>query len=290
MKKILILIVLLSGCLEVTAQRSTKTAIGVLPITGGEYGQYALTASENVEAAFVQAKRFTIVERKDFDAIKKELARSEDISFVDTKKIVQTGRQIGAEFMVFVKIASTSSQYVQSRDPNTSNYYAGTASIAVDIINLETGSYIKKKIFELRGAAGTKEESIKQAFVGMNLQAYEIRKWINLEFPIIIRIYEFVKVDKINEAEIVSITAGSNLLSEKTGTDIFNFSKQKFKVVETYTADFDGKPTVRHREIGRIKILRIEDENFTLCKVTDGGKEITEKMNQGVKLEVISIN
>jgi len=49
-----------------------------------------------------------------------------------------------------------------------------------------------------------------------------------------------------------------------------------------------GKKLERKKEIGELKITKVEDENFSICSVSSGGIEINSKFEVKAKLLVIT--
>ena len=52
--------------------------------------------------------------------------------------------------------------------------------------------------------------------------------------------------------------------------------------------EVNGKKLQRKKEIGELKILKVEDENFSTCSVSSGGIEINSKFESKIKLQIIT--
>jgi hypothetical protein len=75
------------------------------------------------------------------------------------------------------------------------------------------------------------------------------------------------------------------------GGTAFGLKKgDRLRVVEILLVDVAGKKLERKKEIGEIKISKVEDENFSICSVGDGGAEINAKFESKAKLIVITKN
>lgn len=86
---------------------------------------------------------------------------------------------------------------------------------------------------------------------------------------------------------LVRILQGSSKAKEvliAAGTKEGITRKEKLEVKELVFEDIDGQSVEREVMIGVIKVSQVENENFSICIVEEGGKEITEKMADGSKL------
>ena len=63
----------------------------------------------------------------------------------------------------------------------------------------------------------------------------------------------------------------------------------KFKIVELTESELNGKKVFRKKEVGTIKVSKVEDENFSICTVDTGGAAINSKFVEKIKLQVISL-
>lgn len=78
-----------------------------------------------------------------------------------------------------------------------------------------------------------------------------------------------------NKAESILIAAGS-----KSGLT----RKEKLEIKELVYEEIEGESFEREVTLGIAKVYQIENENFTICKVEEGGKIISEKLASGVRL------
>jgi hypothetical protein len=62
----------------------------------------------------------------------------------------------------------------------------------------------------------------------------------------------------------------------------------KLKVVEVSIIEVNGKKLERKKDIGELKITKVEDENFSTCSVKSGGIDINSKFEAKAKLLVIT--
>ena len=62
----------------------------------------------------------------------------------------------------------------------------------------------------------------------------------------------------------------------------------RLSVVELVETEVGGRNLTRKKEIGEIKVSKVEDENFSICDVKSGGTEILTKINSKSKIQVIT--
>ena len=75
-----------------------------------------------------------------------------------------------------------------------------------------------------------------------------------------------------------------------SGGSAFGLKKgDKLKVVESINMEVNGKTMIRKKEIGLLKITKIEDENFSMCSVKKGGSSITSQFEAKGKITVLTL-
>ena len=289
MKKFIFAIALIAG-LNFVASSQDKIVVGIIPFSsGGASNSDVLAIQEAVSNGFVKTKRFNIVDRIKMDAIKneKELQKSED--FIDGKT-VQQSISIGAQYLVTGKVISASkwSAYkLKTKSDGTKEsvleHYA-QISFGCQVIDVGTGQVINSETFSHKTGG---------SFLGMSMAASDdeafasslsyleadIDNWIGVNFPAVFTIYEIQEKDKKGNAEKILIAGGSGF-GLKEG--------DRLKVVEILIMEVNGKKIERKKEIGILKITKVEDENFSTCKVKDGGIEINSKFEAKAKLQVMT--
>jgi hypothetical protein len=110
---------------------------------------------------------------------------------------------------------------------------------------------------------------------------YEIDEFVAKNFPITFLIAEIQEKDSKGNAKSVLVAGGSGFGLQKG---------DQLKVVEITEVNVNGKKLIRNKEIGTLKISKVEDENFSICSVKNGGLEINSKFESKAKLQVITKN
>ena len=268
--------------MQVNAQES-KTTIGVLPVesTDGKTYKETVEITETVTNAFVKTQRFILVERSKMDALKteKKLQKGED--FIDGSTVEQS-KSLGAQFL----ISSTLGSY-------SNNGEVCKFTLNLKVIDVTTGQIINSEAIEAKG--GSSAGSIAGGLTGAKVASNNpegvlkkalkdilpaIDKFVDKNFPATFSLTEIQKKDSKGAAETVLISGGSSMGLSKG---------EKLKIVELMEVEVNGKKITRKKEIGEIKITKVEDENFSICSVMMGGADITAKFDAKAKIKVITL-
>ena len=291
MKKIILSIALFAG-INFVASAQEKTGVGIMSFTyvqGGADYQDVNSIQETVINAFVKTKRFNIVDRSKMDALKKEkdLQKSED--FIDGT-VIQQGISLGANYLISGHVISARAERMETSPSSTTGNvtvtYKAKLSIQLKVIDVATGQVITSESIEPKGGSALGgmmglAPSSPQAAISKAIKGIEdkIDDFVNKNFPATFPIVEIQEKDSKGNAEKVMIAGGS----------AFNLKKgDRLKVVEVLIVEVGGKKLERKKEIGELKITKVEDENFSICSVSSGGIEINSKFEAKAKLLVIT--
>ena len=290
-KQIILSIALITG-LNFLASGQEKTGVGIMSFTyveGAASSKDVNSIQETVTNAFVKTKRFNIVDRTKMDALKKEkdLQKSED--FIDGSVIAQ-GVSLGASFLISGHVISAQAEKMETEpDEKTGQVittYKSKLSISLKVIDVATGQVVTSETIEPKGgstfggmmgmAPSTPEAAISKAIKGIE---DKVDDFVSKNFPATFPIVEIQEKDSKGNATKIMIAGGSAFNLQKGG---------KLKVVEISTIEVNGKKLERKKEIGELKITKVEDENFSTCSVSAGGIDINSKFEAKAKLLVIT--
>jgi len=283
-KQIILGTALLVG-LSTVVSAQEKTGVGILPFTyssGAAERQSVNSIQETVTNAFVKTKRFNIVDRSKMDALKneKELQKSDD--FIDGN-VIQQGVSLGANFLISGHVISAQAEQMVATDDkgNRTITYKAKLSITLKVIDVATGQVVISETIEpqagnsLLGAIGlgysSPESAMSTAIKGIEKK---VDKFVSQNFPISFSIAE------IQEKGNVLIAGGSDFGLKKG---------DKLKVVEITTMEVNGKKMLRKKEIGQLKITKVEDGNFSTCSINSGDAEIKSKFEAKANLQVLTL-
>lgn len=267
-----------------------KTTVGVLPFTYSSSGTsytHVNSIQETVTNAFVKTKRFNIVDRTKMRELKseKDLQKSED--FIDGT-VVQQGVSLGANYLISGHVISAEATQMEAKDDqgNVTITYKAKLSIQLKVIDVATGQVAISETIEpkagnaLLGAVGigspTEDAAIIKAIKEIE---GKVDEFVGRNFPVTFPIVEIQEKDGKGAAVKVLIAGGTS----------FNLKKgDKLKVVEVSMMEVNGKKLERKKEIGELKVAKVEDENFSSCTVSMGGSDITNKFEGKAKIQVIT--
>ncbi|WP_297868459.1 CsgG/HfaB family protein [uncultured Flavobacterium sp.] len=272
---------------SILSNAQEKTSIGILPFTyvnGASNQQTTNSIQETVTNGFVKTKRFNIVDRTKMDALRseKKLQKSED--FIDAKTYAEQGVSLGAQYLVSGHVVSANAEQMRADDGAIT--YKTKLSINLKVIDVATGQVVSSETIEpksgssLLGAIGlgasSPEASIAKAIKGIE---EKVDDFVSRNFPISFFIAEIQEKDSKGAAVRLMIAGGSE----------FGLSKgDKLKVVEISVMEVGGKKLTRKKEVGELKITKVEDENFSTCSVNSGGVDIATKFEAKANLQVVT--
>lgn len=301
-KPILLFIFFLTTLLSFAQEASDNYILGVFPVTtsvsGGE--KYVEKLNAILSVAFLEKKRFTIVDRTKLEQITKERNLQKQEEFLDGF-VAEQGKSLGAQYLIQGNIDNLSAQSTQIRKsrtvgsyPNqTTQYYyvpgySVTASVSITIFDVSTGQIKGTKIFNLSGTWETenREEAINASLnklspkieKGARVSKAPLFIWINDMFPVAMKILKVEESDKKGRPKMVLIKGGEDM-------DLHR-GRMGGSILQVYINDkmeIDGKVFDRQLPIGEIMVDENQGE-FTICKVKDGADEILKRMNEGKTL------
>lgn len=267
-----------------------KIGVGILPFTFVQESvdtQDINSIQETVTNGFVKTKRFNIVDRSKMDALKRErnLQKSED--FIDGS-VIQQGISLGANFLISGHVISAQANEMRSDDGkgNIAITYKAKLMIVLKVIDVATGQVITSETIEpkagnsLLGAMGIGASSPRSAISkAINAIEGKVDEFVGKNFPQSFSIAEIQEKDSKGNATKVLITGGT----------AFGLNKgDKLKVVEVMEMEINGKKLQRKKEVGELKVTKVEDDNFSVCSVSSGGVDINSKFEAKANLQIIT--
>jgi len=291
MKKLFITAALFFGFNSLTHAQE-KTGVGIMAFTfvkEAASSQNVNSIEETVTNAFVKTKRFNIVDRTKRELLRKEKNLQKSEYFIDGNVIAQ-GISLGADFLISGHVISAQAERMETTPDATTGKititYKAKLAIALKVIDVATGQVITSETIEPKGgsslggmigmAPSTPEASISKAIKDIEVK---VDDFVNKNFPVTFPIVEIQEKDSKGTATKIMIAGGS----------AFNLSKgDKLKVVEVSIIEVNGKKLERKKEIGQLKVTKVEDENFSTCSVSSGGIDINAKFEAKAKLLVIT--
>lgn len=292
MKYSFLLLCLLSS---ISFAQKEKITVGITYFSYPSYKErnYVEQVNEIIANEFVKAGRFTVVDRTKLQTIKaeQELQKTED--FLDSK-VIEQGRTLGAKYIItgqLVSIATSSAYSVELKK------YVYTASVltSIKLIDVETSQVLQAETFgrgqsnapveggffrqmmagscDVGGTGNSTDEALRYA---MSNLACGVKNWIKRVFPVMVTVVEIQETHKKKGAKKILIAGG---------TDIGLAVRKEVAIIEFVKTNVDGKELIRKKEIGRAEVIKVEDENFAICEILDGGLDIQDRIEKGITLK-----
>lgn len=263
-----------------------KTVLGVMPFSvSTNYTQdedsrnRAQSIQDMVSASFQKSNRFTLVERSKMNTIQaeREIQKGED--FIDSKSI-ELSAALGAKYIVTGNISAANVVKTEYHGGYNSSYSASIL-FELKVLDVTTGLVVAAEHFKGEGGGVTTTMGEKAFNTAFSQVESAVMKFIEKNFPLQLTIVEIQEKNKSGEAKLLLIAAG---------TSVGIVKGDKLKVCEIQMISVDGVELPRKKEIGQIKIIKVEDENFSIGEVILGSKEITHKLETKAPIKVFLID
>lgn len=282
MKKLLFASVLFAGTFSMNLFAQNKTIVGIMPFTAtnqnGSYNRssqnnYVVAIQDAVSDAFLETRRFTLVEREKMEMLRKERQQQQSEEFIDGS-VVEQSKSLGASYIVTGNILEAGIQERQSEASMLTGMAGlggitarkGIVNFNIKVVNVETGEILASEKF-------VGSENGKNGFdKALDIIKPKIQEFIKNNFKTTISVASVE--DKTNGKLLI---AGGSSLGINVGTNL--------KIYEEAVYNIDGKKTIRKKELGKGIVEKVEDESFSICKITVNSPEIIAKIEGGLKIK-----
>ncbi len=230
-----------------------KISIAILKFTNTDSYTYDYTPEQKqkeiqilqdrLTSVFSDDLRFILVDRGKTALIEKERELQKKEDFIDGY-VTKQGTAIGADYLI------------------TGLHDFKTKTLSINFYEVGSGKLLGNEIFKDRISD-----------FGTPLNKQITKQLVQKYFPLSpLKIIRFLtENDKKDE---VLIAGG-----KKNGLN----TKETLWVMEQILETFEGKEVLRDVKIGELKILYVENDNFSVCKITKGSQKIKERINQNIK-------
>jgi curli biogenesis system outer membrane secretion channel CsgG len=290
MIKKIIMIVLIGFSIKSNSQ-TDKISVGILPfsyVSSSASYENVISIQESVTNSFVKTKRFAIVDRSKMDSLKKEKELQKGEDFMDGS-VIEQGKSIGAQFLISGHVVSAQAEEMRADDGkgNVEITYKAKLVISLKVIDIESGQVTNSETIEpkagssIMGMIGMGASS-PQAAIAKSMKSIQekIDAFVKNNFPVVFAVVEIQEKDSKGAATKILIAGGSDFGLTK-GT--------KLKIIEVVEMNVAGKKIKRKKEVGEIKIVKVEDENFSICEVRSGGADVSTKFDAKAILQVVTL-
>ncbi len=107
----------------------------------------------------------------------------------------------------------------------------------------------------------------------------QIQEFVDDNFPAIYSVVKIEKKSKKGKALSLLVACG-----RETGLE----EGRELKIVKLTEVEVNGKKVIRRQQIGMASIEKIEDQNFSICTVTDESEDIAANMEAKAQIQVMT--
>jgi len=240
------------------SQADVRPVVGVAEFTKETDSKYAGFVAEKVVQVVTNTKRFTVVDRTSYDKIKRELEFQKSEAFLDSKNTVKQDAALAAHFLILGHIVKMNVYAMKNTDGTIKGYKASTA-FTLKFNDVESGKTTEAESFqtEVSPLMLSPESAIHEALKTIEPQ---LTKYFLKTFPLSTRIVKVLDIKK--DAAVKVLIAGGKSYGWAIGD----------KLIVDRIEKIEGKPYPV--QIGTLKVVKLAQDDFSECAVTEGGREI----------------
>lgn len=299
MKRIIAALLCIATLITNAQEASENFIVGILPLTVSDNSAspYKSKIEGIISEAFTTKKRFTVVDRTQLDKIANERNLQKQEDFIDGQ-IVEQGKSLGAQYLIQgnisqltpVSVTLTKTGYKTGTDGKLYSYkynvpaYNVTFGGNMQVIDVATGQVktTKSLTFVKQWEVNNQEIAVNKTLD--QLQFY-VAAFTNDVFPVYMKVIKIESTNKKGIATKILIKGGSDTDLRKGQASITNWmpGKSILQVYENEALNIEGKSYMRQLPIGEIVVEEVQGD-FTVCKVKEGGEEITKRLNESKTL------
>jgi len=234
------------------------------------------SVKQYVISAFQNSGRFQVLDRTSTDKISEEIRLQRSREYI-SNSMVSESKKLGAKYILTGDIDILTAEEKEHGDVST---YSANVSFLIKIIDIEKNAILASEqirskagglVGMMRGRTGSPLDAVDGA---LKNQVKKIDKFIEKNFG-----------KTLVEGQIVEITESSKGQAKKVlitiESSVVVAKKNKFIVFIPTETTVAGKTKIRDRKLGELQVELVEDEEFSICKVKDGGGEIMAEIKAG---------
>ncbi|SFD18413.1 hypothetical protein SAMN05518672_101930 [Chitinophaga sp. CF118] len=263
--------VFISIAVSTAAFGQSKTVIGIAPFRAGasQNSNNVISVQETVSDVFSRNKRLLLVEKEKMTQVKADSASQQNKL---DPQLLEQAKATGAQYIITGNVSRAAVEIKQTNIPvigvTTSN--VAEISFTMSVIDVAREEVIATTTIN---STGKGKIAFEDALRDLKPQ---VERFMKDNFKITVSIAEIEEKNSNGGAAKVLIVAGS-LLGVK--------ELDEFRVYELTELTVDGKKMTRKKTLGKIAVSKVEDENFSVCLVQEGGIDIAKKVEEGAKIK-----
>ena len=290
--------------------QSEKLTLGILQfdyIEGVDIDpQDVATVQDIVTNAFINSKRFNILEREMLDKLMGEAETQKEENFINNiTSLAEQGKMVGAKYLLLGKVSKISIEETNVKnkvekqdkyDKKTGSQSTSVASktsdfiayvnITLRIVDVETGEvtgsttiniqpgFVDRKLF----AANTKGGALRKTEKPITK---ETDMFLKQNLPIQIQIGKIIEEKKGKVLSLYVLAGDQQGISAGT----------KINIVRVEFEDFgDGSKTRVETTVSEGKVVELKGAKVSVAKISKGGDQLMKEINGGSDLFCKTIN
>lgn len=243
-----------------------KNLIGVAPFKSNGNHEYITAIQNVVYDAALKVRGFSLMERDKLEQIKAGIGEANP----DAGALSQA-KSMGALYVITGNVLKANVEAKPGNLPlNISTVNVADVLFDLNVVDVASGDVVASSRFTAAGKGRTAfEDALKEVTPAIDRFVLE-----NLKTAV--SIAQIEEKNSNGDAIRVLLVAGS-LAGLKEGDE--------FRVYEVTELTVDGKKMHRKKTLGKVAVAKVEDENFSVCLVKEGGSEIAKKVEGGAKIK-----
>jgi hypothetical protein len=267
----------------ISPNNDTKT-IAILPFDGDNSFKARENLYNTISEAVVKSGRFKILEREKLKNILTEIDRNKHDYTRVSEELVEQGKIEGAQYFMFGHINTANIVKTSDKDSKGKTTYRHECSISVSlrIVNIETGEIQISETIQI--GEGTYSSASDDTRDGAWIKGCEkilskTEEFLKAAFPQEVEIVKIISEKKGVAFEIL-IAAGSEQGIEK---------KDEVKIFDIEEIEIGGEIKEREIHIATMVVQKVENSDFSICKVTSGGGKLKQRINDDAPIKCKSM-
>lgn len=250
-----------------------KLAILQFKSAGGVPEEIRSQVEQYVNDAFVNERRFVVLERSQFAALQAERFLQEAMTDEERARL----NELGAQWVVVGEVNQATLS--QSTLDGGTVIYEAIVAYGIRVLDVSTGQVAYSEQFSnSRGALPDMfnrllddKSSPGAAFrAAINKTGKDLAEFLDRAFPVIAKIVSVERAGRDGKPQEVLISKGAaDGLSPRT----------KMLAFTTSVIEVDGRELKRERVIAELTVLRSEGDHLSVCRVTSGGEALRSKLD-----------
>ncbi len=260
--------------------QSVKKKIGVIATLSKDASKAKTVfprIAEKFTEGFFNSKRFNVVDRSNNDLIQFERKIQKGIDFVNSE-IAKQGASLALEIIVIGTVNNANTVKNLEYNPKAifpGDKYWGEIEFSLKAINVVSTEVMAIKNFTIKGS-GDSPDGVNSEIVAQIVDI--VTNWARSLNPYYYSILSYESNVKKKRVEEITIEGG-HVQGVSVGQTLVVIMEENVKSAET------GKAILIRKSIAVLNVKRV-DTDYAVCEVTEGGRNLYENKESGIKFKI----